>query len=144
MTALLVQPSAKVPLGVTSAGGPVAEGPGDWEGASEAPGGVAVVGEGEEGAGEGTGMPAGDGDGVGTAGVGAGVGDGDGDVATGDGVGVAVGETVGVAVGGSCAMVVVVEIAMRIKSFNIVEEEAIVISLLIGECRINCRDMMHI
>ncbi|KAF5769365.1 hypothetical protein HanXRQr2_Chr14g0647391 [Helianthus annuus] len=97
MTALLVQPSAKVPLGVTSAGGPVAEGPGDREGASEAPGGVAVVGEGEEGAGEGTGTgtAAGDGDGVGTAGAGAGVGDGDG-----DGVGLAVGETVGVAVGG--------------------------------------------
>ncbi|XP_076905356.1 uncharacterized protein LOC143561097 [Bidens hawaiensis] len=120
ITALLVQPSANVPLGGTSAGGPSPGGPGD--GASEAPPGGEAGELGVEGAGDGTAV--GEGDGVGTAGAGAGtgVGDGDGGVITGAGAGVAVGETVGVAVGDNCAMIVVVEMVSRIKSFNIVEE----------------------
>ncbi|KAL8193968.1 hypothetical protein R6Q57_026210 [Mikania cordata] len=122
MKALLVQPSAKVPLGGTSAGVPEPEGPED--GASEELGGGAASGEGEEGAGAGTAVRDGDGDGI--AGAGAGVGDLDGGATTGAGDGVAVGETVGVAVGGNCAMIVVVAIAISIKSLKIVEEEAIV------------------
>lgn len=114
MTALLTHPSAKVPLGEISAGGPVL-GSGEGE----------LDGEGEEGAGEGTAVGDGDGEGTAGAGAGTGVGAGDGGVTTGAGVGLAVGETVGVAVGG-CAMHEVVKTAINMKHLNIVEEPILI------------------